>query len=73
MIRRDFFRLVTAAAAMAVLPFKAAAKAPTWQMVLYNGDTVIAKCEGTVQSSPDTFDGEFVFKDAAVIERVLTT
>lgn len=48
----------------------AAPAAATWQMVLYNGDTVIAKCEGTVQSSPDTFDGEFVFKDAAVIERV---
>jgi hypothetical protein len=69
MIRRDFFRLITAAAAMAVLPFKAIA-APTWRMVLYKGDTVIAECNGPVQSRSDTFDGEFTFDKAATVEGV---
>ena len=70
MKRRDFFKLVTAAAAMVVLPFKAIAKprVSTWRMILYDGETVIAECDGVIQSKSDTFESKITFPDITVTQ-----
>jgi len=68
--RRDFIKSVVALAATAALPLAAPTKGCPWQMVLYKDDTIIARCDGVVQSNLDTFDGEFTFDKAGTFEGV---